>query len=71
MIINPHSDGPKIHLRVTTPSDARAGGQQRKAAALLGVKPTTLNSKMKRYGMTEGSNIDYENEEGEDIEKTF
>jgi len=27
----------------------RAGGQQNRAAELLGVKPTTLNSKIKRY----------------------
>jgi DNA-binding protein Fis len=27
----------------------RAGGQQNRAARLLGVKPTTLNSKIKRY----------------------
>jgi DNA-binding NtrC family response regulator len=29
----------------------RTGGRQRRAAALLGVKPTTLHAKMKRYGM--------------------
>ncbi|MEP7075544.1 MAG: helix-turn-helix domain-containing protein [Acidobacteriota bacterium] len=30
----------------------RTGGRQRRAAALLGIKPTTLHAKMKRYGMT-------------------
>ncbi len=29
----------------------RTGGRQRRAAALLGVKPTTLHEKMKRYGL--------------------
>ena len=29
MVINPHATGPKIHLRVTTPTDQRAGGNQR------------------------------------------
>ena len=29
----------------------RTGGNQRRAAALLGVKPTTLNSKIKHYGI--------------------
>lgn len=29
----------------------RTGGRQRRAAALLGIKPTTLHEKMKRYGM--------------------
>jgi DNA-binding NtrC family response regulator len=29
----------------------RTGGRQRRAAALLGIKPTTLHAKMKRYGM--------------------
>ncbi|MBV9215046.1 MAG: hypothetical protein JO053_02630 [Acidobacteria bacterium] len=29
----------------------RTAGRQRKAAALLGIKPTTLHEKMKRYGM--------------------
>ncbi|MEP6945938.1 MAG: helix-turn-helix domain-containing protein [Acidobacteriota bacterium] len=29
----------------------RTGGRQRRAAALLSVKPTTLHEKMKRYGM--------------------
>lgn len=29
LIINPHAAGPIIHLRVTTPTDQRAGGQQR------------------------------------------
>ena len=36
----------------------RSGGQQRRAAVLLGVKPTTLNAKMKRYGMIRDNNID-------------
>jgi DNA-binding NtrC family response regulator len=31
----------------------RTHGRQRRAAALLGVKPTTLHAKMKRYGMIE------------------
>jgi len=31
----------------------RTGGRQRRAAALLGIKPTTLHEKMKRYGMIE------------------
>jgi DNA-binding NtrC family response regulator len=30
---------------------ARTGGNQRRAAALLGIKPTTLNSKIKRYNI--------------------
>lgn len=38
----------------------RTGGRQRRAAALLGIKPTTLHAKMKRYGMIQG-------ESGEDI----
>lgn len=29
----------------------RTGGRQRRAAALLSIKPTTLHEKMKRYGM--------------------
>jgi DNA-binding NtrC family response regulator len=29
----------------------RTGGRQRRAATLLGIKPTTLHAKMKRYGM--------------------
>jgi DNA-binding NtrC family response regulator len=29
----------------------RTGGRQRRAAAILGIKPTTLHEKMKRYGM--------------------
>ncbi|HUS10743.1 MAG TPA: helix-turn-helix domain-containing protein [Pyrinomonadaceae bacterium] len=29
----------------------QAGGNQRKAAQLLGIKATTLNSKVKRYGV--------------------
>ena len=29
----------------------RTGGRQRRAAALLGIKPTTLHAKMKRFGM--------------------
>lgn len=29
----------------------RTGGNQRRAAAMLGVKPTTLNSKIKHYGI--------------------
>ena len=29
----------------------RTGGNQSRAAALLGVKPTTLNSKIKHYGI--------------------
>lgn len=29
----------------------RTGGSQRRAARLLGVKPTTLNAKIKRYGI--------------------
>jgi DNA-binding NtrC family response regulator len=43
----------------------RTGGRQRKAAALLGIKPTTLHAKMKRYGMTD--DVD---EEGDDIYET-
>ncbi len=35
----------------------RSGGQQRKAAKLLGVKPNTLHAKMKRYGMLEGNGL--------------
>src|SRR6266700_339019 len=29
----------------------KSGGRQRRAAELLGVKPTTLHAKMKRFGM--------------------
>ena len=32
----------------------RTGGRQRRAAALLGIKPTTLHAKMRRYGMIPG-----------------
>lgn len=31
---------------------ASAGGQQNRAAAALGIKPTTLNEKIKRLGIT-------------------
>lgn len=33
----------------------QAGGNQRKAAQLLGIKATTLNTKIKRYGMRAAS----------------
>ena len=36
----------------------RTGGRQRRAAALLGIKPTTLHAKMKRYGMIHSENGD-------------
>ena len=39
----------------------RTGGRQRRAAALLTIKPTTLHEKMKRYGMnTRASEPDFE-----------
>ena len=34
----------------------RTGGKQRSAAALLGIKPTTLHEKMKRYGLINTGN---------------
>jgi DNA-binding NtrC family response regulator len=34
----------------------RTGGNQSRAAQLLGVKHTTLNAKIKRYGIATGSN---------------
>lgn len=33
---------------------AAAGGHQRRAARLLGLKPTTLNAKIKHYGINSG-----------------
>jgi DNA-binding NtrC family response regulator len=36
----------------------RTNGRQRRAAALLGVKPTTLHAKMKRFGMIEETDED-------------
>jgi len=41
----------------------RTGGRQRRAAALLGIKPTTLHAKMKRYGMI---HTDSEDEQSSD-----
>ena len=41
----------------------RTGGRQRRAAALLTIKPTTLHEKMKRYGMKMQSS-DPESEDG-------
>jgi two-component system response regulator PilR (NtrC family) len=34
---------------------AAAGGHQRRAAAALGIRPTTLNEKMKRLGLRRDS----------------
>jgi DNA-binding NtrC family response regulator len=34
---------------------AAAGGHQRRAAAVLGIRPTTLNEKMKRLGLRRDS----------------
>lgn len=41
----------------------RTGGRQRRAATLLGVKPTTLHEKMKRYGL-----LQFVSEEGFAVE---
>ena len=35
---------------------AAAGGHQRRAAAALGIRPTTLNEKMKRLGIRDKRN---------------
>jgi DNA-binding NtrC family response regulator len=45
----------------------RTGGRQRRAASLLGIKPTTLHAKMKRYGMTHADMI-AENENDDDTD---
>ena len=45
----------------------RTGGRQRRAAALLGIKPTTLHEKMKRYGMIKTAS-ESENETGNETD---
>jgi len=45
----------------------RTGGRQRRAAALLGIKPTTLHEKMKRYGMIQPV-ADVESQFNDDVE---
>jgi DNA-binding NtrC family response regulator len=47
----------------------RTGGRQRKAAMLLGLNPTTLHAKMKRFGMIDDGNADDDTETNGEIEK--
>jgi transcriptional regulator with GAF, ATPase, and Fis domain len=43
----------RFEARLITQALARTGGHQFRAARLLGLRPTTLHEKMKRYGITD------------------
>jgi transcriptional regulator with GAF, ATPase, and Fis domain len=51
--INLRDEVHKFEASLINAALIRAGGNQARAARLLGTKVTTLNSKIKRYGMAE------------------